>query len=103
MPEEKYQNDHSFVDESTFQDRDFFWAFSAMWSKKSPERCHANIADTVMVSGGEPQSWMFTAKVRARRSAPAARGRACLGRPTRPLPPCAARCLNCVAVGRMVK
>ena len=85
MPEEKYQNDHSFVDESTFQDRDFFWAFNAMWSKKSPERCHANIADTVMVSGGEPQSWMFTAKVRARNRR---RGEG----PRLPGPPRRARC-----------
>ena len=103
MPEEKYQNDHSFVDESTFQDRDFFWAFNAMWSKKSPERCHANIADTVMVSGGEPQSWMFTAKVRARRSAPGRGAAPAWAAPTRPLPPERSVVLTRVAAGRMVK
>ena len=65
MPSNDVMNDSSFIDEGTFQDRDWSWSFSALWNKKSAERCRVNIADTVFVSGGEPASWMFTAKVRA--------------------------------------
>lgn len=63
MPNDS-MNDSSFIDEGTFADKDFTWAFSAMWNKKSSDRCRANIADTIMVNGGEPGQWFFTAKVR---------------------------------------
>jgi hypothetical protein len=57
--------DASAIDEGTMQDRDWYWAFNSLWNKKSPERCRVTIADTVVCSGGEPQQWMFTAKVTA--------------------------------------
>ena len=56
--------DSSQIDDSTLQDRDWYWAFNGLWDKKSAERCRATIADTIICSGGEPQQWMFTAKVR---------------------------------------
>ena len=54
--------DASMIDETSLQDRDWFWAFNGLWDKKTTDRCMINIPDTVFVSGGEPTKWAFTSK-----------------------------------------
>jgi hypothetical protein len=50
------------IDESSLQDRDWYWGFNAIWDKNSTDRCRVKIPDTVFLSGGEPTKWAFTSK-----------------------------------------
>eukprot|EP01052_Picozoa_sp_SAG31_P009427 SAG31_NODE_495_length_14864_cov_21.943109_3_plen_940_part_00 len=54
--------EQSLIDESSLQDRDWFYAFNSLWDKKSTDRCMITIPDTVFINGGEPSRWAFTSK-----------------------------------------
>lgn len=55
-------HNQSMIDESSLQERDWFYAFNGLWDQKSSDRALINIPETVFVSGGEPARWAFTSK-----------------------------------------